>query len=194
MSTLLETERLVLRRLADTEADAALLFELDSDPEVMRHIGPFTLPTVEAYRERIRDRYLAQYAEHPQRGCFALEEKPGREFVGWIFLRRATEYLHAKDAGWTRPTDVELGYRLRRAAWGRGLASEAAAALVRLALSDPEVTAVVAAALVANRGSTRVMEKAGLTRVREFAMADRGTAVMYAVCPPGCEPPHPGGG
>jgi RimJ/RimL family protein N-acetyltransferase len=189
MSILLETERLVLRRLADTEADAALLFELDSDPEVMRHIGPFTLPTVEAYRERIRDRYLAHYAEHPERGCFAAEEKPGGEFVGWFFVRRATEYLYAKEAGWTRPTYVELGYRLRQAAWGRGLGSEGAAALVRRTLADPDVTAVVAAALVANRGSTRVMEKAGLTRVREFDIPDRGLSVMYARCRPGCNPP-----
>ena len=38
------------------------------------------------------------------------------DFLGWFFLRPAPEYTFAAQAGWTRPTDVELGYRLRRAA------------------------------------------------------------------------------
>src|SRR4051812_43803246 len=54
MASVLETARLVLRPFADAIEDARLLFELDRDPEVMRHIGPYALPTVEAYREKIR--------------------------------------------------------------------------------------------------------------------------------------------
>lgn len=185
----LETERLVLRRFTDTDADAQLVFELDSDPEVMRYIGPFTLPDVAAYRERIRSVWLPQYT-HPGRGCLATFEKATGAFVGWFFVRPAPDYKFAKEAGWTRASDLELGYRLRRAAWGRGLATEASAALVGRALADPDVTAVVAAALVTNRASWRVMEKIGMARVREFAIPgfdDR--CVMYAVCRVGCSPP-----
>src|SRR5437764_9718473 len=119
----------MLPRFADTEADAGLLFELASDPEVMRYIGPYLLPTVEAYRQRMRERFLAYYPRHPARGCWVAEEKPGREFVGWFFLRPAPDAPFAKEAGWTRDTDQEVGYRLRRAAWGRGLATEGATAL-----------------------------------------------------------------
>ncbi len=189
-TAVLETERLVLRRFADTDEDAALLLELDSDPEVMRYIGPFGLPTAAAYREKVRTVYLPQYAAHPQRGCLAALEKPAGAFVGWFFVRAATEYRFAAEAGWTRPTDLELGYRLRRAAWGRGLATEGSAALVRLALADPGVTCVVSAALLPNRASWRVMEKLGMTRVREFStpgFAD--PSVMYALCRGGCRPP-----
>jgi RimJ/RimL family protein N-acetyltransferase len=135
----------------------------------MRYIGPYGLPTAEAYRERLRTYWLPYYAAHPGGGFWAAAEKATDEFLGWFFLRPSTDYKFAAEAGWTRASDLELGYRLRRAAWGRGLATEVATALVALALADPAVTAVVAAALVANRGSTRVMEKAGLTRVREFA-------------------------
>jgi RimJ/RimL family protein N-acetyltransferase len=104
--------------------------------------------------------------------------------------RPATDYKFAAEAGWTRPTDLELGYRLRRAAWGRGFATEASAALVRLALADPSVTSIVAAALVPNRASTRVMEKIGMVRVREFAIAGYDDpSVMYALCREGCSPP-----
>jgi RimJ/RimL family protein N-acetyltransferase len=189
---LLETERLVLRRFTDTDADAELLFELDSDPEVMRYIGPCGLPSAAAYRERIRTVWLPYYA-HPPRAFGAAFEKATGQFVGWFFLRSAPDYKFAKEAGWVRSSDLELGYRLRRTAWGRGLATEAATALVRTALANPEITAVVAAALVTNRASWRVMEKIGMTRVRDFTIAGfDDPLVMYAICRAGCCLPGPG--
>lgn len=183
----LETERLRLRGFTDTEADARLLFELDSDPEVMRFIGPFRGPSVEAYRERIRTVWLPYYAPNTTRGFWAIHEKADDQFAGWCFLRPATDYKFATEAGWTRSSDLELGYRLRRASWGRGLATEAAGLIVSRALADPTVTCVVAAALVPNRGSTRVMEKVGMTRVREFPVPDfEEHLVTYALDRDGC--------
>lgn len=185
----LETERLRLRRFTDTDADAALAFELDSDPEVMRYIGSLVVPDTAAYRERIRTAWLPQ-GTRPHRGVFALEEKATGEFLGWIFLRPATLHRFAAEIGWTCESDLELGYRLRRAAWGRGVATEAAAELVRLGLDDPDVTRVVACALVANRGSTRVMEKVGLSFVREFALPGyEDPLAEYALRAGGRSPP-----
>jgi RimJ/RimL family protein N-acetyltransferase len=187
--TILETERLTLRRFTDTDADAALVFELDSDPEVMRYIGPFRLPSAAAHRDRIRTVWLPQYTK-PGRGCLAAFEKATGAFAGWFFVRPSPEYKFAREAGWTRASDLELGYRLRRAAWGRGLATEGAAMLLRLALADPEVTCVVSAALVTNRASWRVMEKIGMKHVRGFAISGfADPLVMYALCRDGCLPP-----
>lgn len=186
----LETDRLTLRRFSDTDADAALLVDLDSDPEVMRYIRPFAPYTHADYRDRIRTVYLAQYAAHPARGVFAAHEKPTGDFVGWFIFRAATEYRFAAEAGWARPTDVELGYRLKRTAWGRGLATEGSKALVASADADPGVTCVVSCALVPNRASTRVMEKCGLGRVREVRLPGYDDPlVLYARCKAGCEPP-----
>jgi len=120
----LETPRLSLRRFADSEADGRLLVELDSDPEVMRYIGPTGLTTVEAARELIRGRIIPSCVAGTPRGGWAAHLKPAGEFIGWFFLRSAPASLLAAEAGWTRPTDLEVGYRLRRAAWGRGLATE----------------------------------------------------------------------
>lgn len=185
----LETERLRFRPFTDSDADAELAFELDSDPEVLRYIGPFSLPTVAAYRERIRDVWLPQ-CTGPGRGVQATFAKETGGFVGWFFLRPANLYRFAAEAGWTRPSDLELGYRLRRASWGRGYATEAADMLVKLALSDPDVTAVVAAALANNRASWRVMEKIGMAHVRDFAAAGYADPIVtYALCRPGCRPP-----
>lgn len=167
----LETDRLTLRPFTDTDADAELAFELDSDPEVMRYIGPFALPTVAAYRERIRDVWLPQCTS-PTRGVFAVCEKEGGAFVGWVFVRPAPLHRFAAEIGWNRTTDMELGYRYRRAAWGRGYATEAARPLISAALADSDVTAVVATALVTNVGSWRVMEKLGMAHTRNVALAD----------------------
>jgi RimJ/RimL family protein N-acetyltransferase len=190
MADTLETARLVLRRFADTEADARLLFELDSDPEVMRYIGPFALPTVEAYRGLLRDRIIPSCAPGPPRGGWAAREKPTGDFLGWFFLRPAPAYLFAAEAGWTRDTDLEVGYRLRRAGWGRGLATEGASLLVGLGFADPTVTCIVAAALVTNLASCRVLEKVGLVRTGTFAIPGfADPSAKFARCRDGCAPP-----
>ncbi len=187
MTIFLETERLILRQFTDTEEDGALLFELDSDPAVMRFVGPFGLGTVEAYRERVRTNWLRYYSEYSARGIWAAIEKSTKQFIGWFLLRPSTDYRFASEIGWTRPTDLELGYRLRQAAWGCGLATEVAKELVRSVIDDPSVTCVVAYALIANRGSTRVMEKVGMSRVREIVLPGfTEPGVLYALCREGC--------
>ena len=179
MKIRLETPRLVLREF--TEGDAAELFALDSDPEVMRYIGPYQLPDVEAYRSRIRTLNIPYYMEHPGYGVWAALEKSGGAFLGWFLLRPALGYRFAAEAGF-RATDVELGYRFLRAAWGKGYATEGSRALVHEAFTCLNAACVVATALVGNRASTRVMEKAGLRRVAEFRLPDYDEpAVKYAL-------------
>jgi RimJ/RimL family protein N-acetyltransferase len=74
---------------------------------------------------------------------------------------------------------VELGYKFKRAVWGRGLATEGARALVRRGFTVRDVERVVATALAANVASRRVMEKCGLARVEDFDYKGR-PAVRYA--------------
>lgn len=168
------TDRLFLRDV--TEADAELLFDLDSDPEVMRDIGPRPADHVGAYRDRIRTTYLP-WQSHPWHGVRVVFDRTTGEFLGWVFVRPATASKLAADLGWTDPAEIEVGYRYRRAAWGRGIATEAAVPLVRLAVTDPETAAVVACAEAGNAGSLRVLEKLGLARVGEVGSDARGALV-----------------
>jgi RimJ/RimL family protein N-acetyltransferase len=161
------TDRLILRDI--TEADAELLFELDSDPEVMRYIGPRPAADAAGYRERTRTVHVPLQA-HPWHGVRIVLDRTSGEFLGWVFVRPATDFKFARAIGWTRPDEVEVGYRYHRSAWGRGLATEAATALVRIALADPATTAVVACALASNAGSLRVLEKLGLECVAEVML------------------------
>jgi RimJ/RimL family protein N-acetyltransferase len=164
----IRTDRLILRDI--TEADAELLFDLDSDPEVMRFVGARQFPDATGYRNRIRDVHMP-YQAHPRHGVRIVLDGASGEFLGWAFIRPATASPHASELGWTTPGEEEAGYRFRRAAWGRGIATEAAMPLVELALADPATTAVVACAQAGNVGSLRVLEKLGLERVGDVMCA-----------------------
>jgi ribosomal-protein-alanine N-acetyltransferase len=167
MRELILTERLVLRDVS--EADAELLFELDSDPEVMRYLGGVPSLDVASYRDRIRTVLVARQS-HPWQGIRIVLDRAKHEFLGWAFVRPADQSMFASELGWTRPDEVEIGYRFHRTAWGRGIATEAASPLVQLAFEDARTPAVVACALRANAASLRVLEKLGLQRVGEVML------------------------
>jgi ribosomal-protein-alanine N-acetyltransferase len=158
------TDRLILRDVV--EADAELLFDLNSDPEVMRYIAPPPASDVPGYRDRILTVHLP-YQAHPWHGVRIVLDRTTGEFLGVVFARPATDSRFAQEIGWTQPNEVEVGYIYRRCAWGRGLATEAATPLVCIALADPATLAVVACVHAGNAGSLRVLEKLGLERVGE---------------------------
>jgi RimJ/RimL family protein N-acetyltransferase len=149
-----ETERLTLRRF--THADADLLIELDSDPAVMRYLpGGGEATTAEAVRELVLPDILSGYEKWDGSfGLFAAYAKDSGDFVGWFHLRPS----HGA------PQDeVELGYRLRRAEWGKGYATEGGRGLVDKGFTDLGVRLVWAATMTANVASQKVMEKIGMT-------------------------------
>jgi RimJ/RimL family protein N-acetyltransferase len=158
MEPYLETERLTLRRF--TADDADLLIELDSDPAVMRYLtGGKPTPPQEIH-ERYLPRILAGYQKWDGKlGMLAAHEKDTGAFIGWFILRPKPE----------GPLDeVELGYRLRQAAWGRGYATEGSRALLRKAFTELGVRLVWAETMFVNRGSRHVMEKLGMTHVDTY--------------------------
>lgn len=157
MGTYLTTQRLRLRELTADDADA--IVELDSDPQVVHHItGGRTTPRQEVLDEYL-PAWLSQYERTPGFGFWAAELRDTGEFLGWFHLR-------AQEG--QPPDEPELGYRLRRAAWGRGYATEGSQALVDKAFRDLGARRVVASAMAVHTASRRVMEKAGLRLVRTF--------------------------
>ncbi|MDZ4689570.1 MAG: GNAT family N-acetyltransferase [Planctomycetaceae bacterium] len=161
----LETPRLVIRQF--TPDDAPQLWELDNDPAVLEFIGSRLGVTVDTYRERIATVYAAHYARHRALGVWAVIERDSGNFLGWVCLRPAMDYRFARECGF-QENEAELGYRLRKEAWGKGYATEASRALIARGWEQESIAAVVAAAHIDNRRSRRVMEKCGLTLVKEF--------------------------
>jgi RimJ/RimL family protein N-acetyltransferase len=157
MWVFLETERLLLRRF--TESDVANLHDLHGDPEVMRFINGGRPVPRDVIRNETLPQFLRAYERFEGFGVWATIERSTGEFVGWF------EFYPRKDAG---PEEVELGYRLRRSAWGKGYATEGSRALIRKGFTDLVVRRAVAETMTVNAASRRVMEKAGLTYVRTF--------------------------
>jgi RimJ/RimL family protein N-acetyltransferase len=157
MRVLLETQRLRLR--AFTIGDVDLLTELDSDPAVMHFInGGRPTPRAEIEAEYL-PAWLEYYERYAGYGFWAAVEIATREFIGWFHLRPS-------DA--SAPDNPELGYRLRRASWGLGYATEGSRALIDLAFRELGAERVFAETMTVNTASRRVMEKAGLRFVRTF--------------------------
>ena len=157
IETFLETGRLILRRV--TEADADALYRLDEDPEVMRFLTGGRPTPRDVITNETLPRMLRSYELREGFGYLTAVEKSTGKFLGWFALC-------PKDGG--EPGEVELGYRLRRSAWGQGYATEGSRALIREGFTSRGVRRVVAETMAVNRASRRVMEKAGLTHVRTF--------------------------
>ena len=157
MQIFLETERLVLRRFTPDDVDN--LVELDGDPQVMHFITGGRATPREEIENDLLPWFLHYYEGGDRYGFWAAIEKSTGTFLGWFHFR----------PGDGRPSDEpELGYRLRRLAWGRGYATEGSRALIRKGFTELGMRRVVAYTMVVNTASRRVMEKSGLTLVRTF--------------------------
>ena len=156
MHVLLETDRLILRRF--TPADADYLYDLDNDPEVMRYINGGAPTPRAAIQNDILPVFMHYDERFPEYGFWAAIEQDTGDFVGWFSLRPAQGASY----------EVILGYRLRRAAWGKGYATEGARALIGKGFTKLGARRVVATTYEHNLASRRVMEKLGMTLVRRF--------------------------
>jgi ribosomal-protein-alanine N-acetyltransferase len=147
----LRTARLLMRpwRAEDREPFAAM----NADPVVMEH---FPAVMTRAESDAFADRIEAHFAEHGY-GLWALEDATG--FLGFTGLLWAT---------WDAPFNpsLEVGWRLRRDAWGKGYASEAATAAIVRGLR--EVERITSFTSLTNVRSWRVMERIGMQRDSEF--------------------------
>ncbi|MGS2615038.1 GNAT family N-acetyltransferase [Micromonospora sp. LZ34] len=157
MTAFLTTARLALRLF--TPADADLLVDLDSDPEVMRYLTGGRPTPPEVVRGRTLPAILALYRRPPGLGYWAAVDRATGDFLGWF------EFRPVRDGD---VREVELGYRLRCSAWGAGLATEGCRALVDKGFAKLGVERVTANTMAVNLASRRVMEKVGLRHVRTY--------------------------
>ena len=152
----LQTERLYLRPL--TLADAADYWPLVRDPEVLRHVGEAPCASLDAVRELLRDKPLADYAKHGY-GRLAVTTREDGRFVGWCGLKYLPEL-----------GEVDIGYRFLRDCWGRGYASEAGAAVLRQGFGQLGLRRIVGLVVPDNLASARVLQKLGLRHERRLRL------------------------
>lgn len=149
----LTTDRLRLEPLSGAHAEE--LVALDGDAEVMRYLTG---------RARSRDEVLQEWLPVLTReagsdgvlGYWAGFADDG--FAGWWALNPAPD----------DERQAELGYRLRRDHWGRGLASEGAVAVVEHGFSTAGLERIWAQTMAVNASSRRVMERVGMRFARTW--------------------------
>jgi RimJ/RimL family protein N-acetyltransferase len=153
MESPITTERLILRPWEDE--DVAPFAAMNSDPQVMEFF-----PSIRTEEQSRAGVAKAQAAYARDGFCmFAAELRATGEFIGFIGLAK----LDFPIPGVAQPA-VEIGWRLARAHWGKGLATEGARAVVRYAFETLRLEEIVAIAVPANVRSLRVMEKLGMSR------------------------------
>ncbi|HEY3630202.1 MAG TPA: GNAT family N-acetyltransferase [Jatrophihabitantaceae bacterium] len=168
---ILHTERLRLVPLADEHLEFEV--ELDSDPEVMRHLIGRAATRAEV--EQAHRRRLAAAQEMSGLGFWVGFAE--NTFVGWWILRPP----HGPDQP-NIPGDADLGYRLLRRHWCRGYASEGARELIRYGFTDVGLSRILAQTMAVNAASRATMSAVGLTFARAFVSAE-----PYEVLLPGAE-------
>jgi RimJ/RimL family protein N-acetyltransferase len=146
----LTTDRLLLRRWRD--GDREPFAAMNADPEVMQH---FPAPLDRAASDALVDRIEALFVEQGF-GLWALEVRSSGEFIGFTGL-------HPMPAGTPGAGGTEVGWRLARAAWHRGYATEAALAAVRIAFDGAGLRRLWSMTAAANTASQAVMRRLGMT-------------------------------
>jgi RimJ/RimL family protein N-acetyltransferase len=146
----LETERLWLRPRG--VADMPAIMAMSADAEVMRYLtGPGD--DIAAFHARTLARVTRD--DGPGLGAWSLFAKAAPdEFLGWVSLNPMPE----------TPEDIELGYRMVRAAWGRGLMREAAAAALAHGFGSVGLAEIVAIVHPDNLRSQAVVGRLGFVR------------------------------
>src|SRR5690606_20974894 len=142
----LETERLILRE--SVVADAPDLFEMNSDPEVMKYTGDAAFKSVEETEELIRN--YKDYAKY-RYGRWTTIVKATNEVIGFCGLK----YLEDIN-------ETDLGYRWKRKHWNKGYATEASMACLQYGFEQLNLEQIVAQVMDGNGASIRVLEKLGM--------------------------------
>ncbi|MEM9630473.1 MAG: GNAT family N-acetyltransferase [Pseudomonadota bacterium] len=149
----IETKRLLLRswREGDIDPFAAIC----SDPDVMRY---FPEPLSRQKTEKLIGMGCDCLKEH---GVFysPVEVKATGELIGFVGLD-----VHEDEASLPMAPCVDIGWRLKRSAWGRGFASEAASAWLRFGFETKRYKEIVSFTPAINEASQRVMQRLGMTR------------------------------
>jgi ribosomal-protein-alanine N-acetyltransferase len=170
MATILETNRLFLRRLVMDDLND--LFALYRDPEIRRYF-PDGVLNLEETKEEL-EWFLNGYPEHPELGLWATIHKETGRFIGrcgllsWIIDGQA---------------EVEIAYLLDKAYWRQGFATEVAQGLLHYCFEQLHLTRVICLMAPENQASQRVAQKIGMTleRTVDGIAGDNFPTLIYSI-------------
>jgi RimJ/RimL family protein N-acetyltransferase len=153
-----DTARLTLRDWR--EEDWSAFFRVTNTPAVMRWLGGVM---DEAGRAAARARIESYHAEHGHT-FWVVERREDGALLGFCGLKRSNQPGGPQGM-------MEVGWRLREDAWGKGYAKEAAAAALGLAFGPFGADEVIALTVERNTASWGLMERLGMARRADLDFA-----------------------
>ena len=158
----IETGRLLLRRV--TAADLDELIAIHADPDIERFMGTFDRDSATDWLDRVNQCWHA-YGY----GRVAITDRATGRLLGRTGLQYFEQFA-----------ETELGWTLRRDAWGCGYATEAARACADWAFGEFEIPYLTSLIEPDNERSMKIAERLGMTRLRNDFMLER-SFIVYAV-------------
>ena len=151
----IKTKRFVLTKM--TAADGEKYFRLSNNDKVMKYVTGYSLNRSES--DEMLKGFLAEYGNDTYLGRYLIEGIENGELIGAAKLDRIG-------------SEIEIGYRVLEEQWGKGIATEIAAGLIRFARKNLNASKVIAFVNVHNAASIRVLEKAGMMNVERIEDLD----------------------
>lgn len=164
MRIILSTERLFLREL--TPDDAHLVFELNTDKEVLKFTGDESFASIQEARD-----FLFNYKDYKRNGygrwgVFLVESNT---FIGWCGLKLNSEGF------------VDIGYRLAKRFWNNGFAFEAAKACLTYGFIDLKLPTIIGRVAKENFASIHVLEKLNMKCIKNEVCMGIADALLYSI-------------
>jgi len=168
----LETERLILRKV--TLEDIEDMYEYTSEEKVSKFVTWNTHKSLSDTKEFIR--FILDKYKNKKIAPWGIEHKENGKLIGTI------------DFLWWKPDHkvAEIGYVISKDYWGLGLTTEAGKEVVKFGFKNMDLVRVQAKCLIENTGSSRVMEKMGMSfegiiRKREYSKGKHRDLKMYSI-------------
>lgn len=165
MEFYLETERLILRELRESDAEG--MYKLGSNANVHTYLDNNPIKTKEQAEENIR--FIRKQYKERGIGRFAVLKKSSNEFMGWSGLK-LNQGEKEELNGFSN--FIDIGYRLIPKYWGKGYASEAAFVCLDFGFKQMNYDCIYGAADTENSRSNKILRKIGLQFVSDFNYKD----------------------
>ena len=165
--TILETQRLVLRRL--TTGDAPFIFQLLNEPSFIRFIGDKGVRNLEDARNYILNGPVLSY-ERNGFGLYLVELRETETSIGICGLIKRDSL-----------PDVDVGFAFLPRFWKKGYAVESAGAVLNFAREVLKLDRIVAITDIENEASGKVLEKLGMKLDKLIKLSDNSETVKLFV-------------
>ena len=159
MNLIIETERLILRPLELSDAEA--MFTMDNNPNVHKYLWQNPTQNIEE-TIKVIEYVQKQYVDN-NIGRFATILKATGEFIGWTGIKFITDHVENGNSNF-----YDYGYRLDEKFWNKGYASEATKAWLDYGFKEMKIEKMNAYTHAENGASNHILEKHGMQFMEDY--------------------------